>query len=174
MATLDRGTMSKIMKDLAKERPQFCSEADFQFALGWKIQKEFPNAEIRFECPASLPDDPKARIDIIINLGGALVPIELKWKLERHKADPINRGMMLHDIDRLGSLQMKNLELSAMNFTAASQGIQNRFAVWLSDNQRFWSEKGANRIHEYGECKVSWESYAGDFKFVLVCVPPSE
>jgi len=169
VTTLDKETMDSIMKELAKERPQFCSEADFQFALGWKIQKRFPNAEIRFECPVTREGE-SIKVDIIVNLGGNLFPIELKWKLERHKADPINRGMMFHDIDRLGSLQVKNLELNAMNFAAAPQRILNRFAIWLSDNQRFWSESGTNSIHEYGEYKISWESYVDDFKFALTCI----
>ena len=168
MPTLDKETLSKIVKSLAAERPQFCSEADFQFALAWKIQENFPDAEIRLECPANLPDKSNAHIDIVVNLGGELFPIELKWKLERHKADPDNRGMMLGDIDRLEELQMDKLETADMNFAKTPQGIQRCFAIWLSDNHRFWYEKGKNRIHEYGEYKISWEDYAGDFKFALI------
>ena len=171
MSTLDKETLHNIMGALAKERPQFCSEADFQFALGWKIQKEFSRAEIRFECPASLPDDPKARIDIIVNLGGALVPIELKWKLKSHGAETDNREKMLRDIDRLASLRQEHLKDLCLTGTPGT--IQNRFVIWLSDNDRYWNEEGANKILDYKGDKIIWESYADDFKFALTCVPPS-
>jgi hypothetical protein len=170
MATLDRATLHNIIKSLATERLRFCSEADFQFALGWKIQQAFPHAEIRFECPATLVDESKAKIDIIVNLNGKLFPIELKWKLDRHKADPINRGMMLHDIERLEELQMEYLDSESMHFTKPPVKIQHRFAIWLSDNRRFWDENGKNRIHEYGEYKISWETYNGEFRFALLDV----
>jgi hypothetical protein len=171
MSTFNQETLRTIVKSLAEKRPRFCSEADFQFALGWKIQEEFPQAEVRFECPATLPEESKAHIDIVVNLDGKLFPIELKWKLERHKADPINRGMMLHDIDRLEALQMNELDFQDMNFTKTPKEIRNRFAIWLSDNHRFWDETGKNGIHEYGKyAKISWEFYAGEFKFALIGV----
>ena len=172
MTTLTKETLDTILKSLATERPRFCSEADFQFALGWKIQQEFPQAEIRFECPAKQPDDSTARtyIDIVVKHGDGLVPIELKWKLKAHRADPINRGMMLHDIERLEELQLGGLELSGLNFAGTPKTIEKRFAVWLSDNDRFWNENSKNNILDYNGHTISWESYTDDFKYALIDV----
>ena len=169
MSTLTKEMLSEIMESLAGERPHFCSEADFQFALGWKIQKEFPDAEIRFECPAKLPDYPNARtqIDIVVKLGNNLVPIELKRKLKSQGAETDNGERMLHDIVRLEKLQMTGLELSAMNFADAPQTIQNRFAIWLSDNDRYWKEGSASKI-AHGKYQISWKDYTNDFKFALI------
>lgn len=50
-STLD---IEKCMKSLSEKRPIFHSEADFQFALAWEIQKEYPKANVRLEYPIRL------------------------------------------------------------------------------------------------------------------------
>jgi hypothetical protein len=156
------------MKVLAKEYPEFCSERNFRDTLCAKIQSEFPKAEIRYERPASLGGR-VSKIDIVVNLGGKLFPIELKWKLERHRAETENRERMLKDIKRLEALQLENLKTKSMNFNAAPVKIQNCFTIWLSDNHRYWSG-GENSIHEYNGRTISWETYGddGEFRFALI------
>ena len=39
----------KVINSLKAKRKVFYSEADFQFALAWEIQKYYNNAKIRFE-----------------------------------------------------------------------------------------------------------------------------
>ena len=167
MATLDNATLCNTMKELAREHPRFRSESDFRNALCMKIQNEFPNAEIRFECPASLEGE-DIRIDIIVNLGGALVPIELKWKLKSHQAETENRKRMLGDIDRLARLRLEHLK--DLNFVKKPHTIQNRFVIWLSDNDRFWNEEGKNKILDHKGNEITWEPYGGDgnFRFALI------
>jgi hypothetical protein len=41
--------LETLMADLAAERPLFHSEADFQFALAWLIQRQHPEATVRLE-----------------------------------------------------------------------------------------------------------------------------
>ncbi|GIQ70102.1 hypothetical protein DUZ99_18335 [Xylanibacillus composti] len=41
--------LKKILAELAKERPVFSSEADFQHALAWHIHTYDPHAKIRLE-----------------------------------------------------------------------------------------------------------------------------
>ena len=36
-----------VMQELAKHRPVFHSEADFQFALAWQIRASMPETEVR-------------------------------------------------------------------------------------------------------------------------------
>ena len=67
-----------VIKNLSEKRKIFHSEADFQFAFAWELQKELPQAEIRLEyCPAFAKD---MHIDIFVMEDGATYPIELKYK----------------------------------------------------------------------------------------------
>ncbi len=77
-----------LMKKLAKQRPVFYSEADFQFALGWLIQKKYPKYKVRFEYSPSF--DRKMHIDIlVITDDQKWIPIELKYKTQSTK-EPIS------------------------------------------------------------------------------------
>ena len=173
MPTLTKEALGEIVKHLAAERPRFCSEADFQFALAWKIQQEFPQAEIRFECPAVRGSE-SIKIDIIVNSDGELVPIELKYKLKSQGRDTENRPDMLDDIDRLEVLRLDDLDLTRMNLAATPTNIKNRFVIWLSDNDRFWNENSKNKILDYKEYVISWEAYVDDFQFALIDVLESK
>ena len=167
MATLDKETLRNTMKDLAKEHPRFRSERDFRDALCEKIQNVFLDSEIRFECHASLKGE-DIRIDIIVSLEGALLPIELKWKLKSHQAETENRKRMIGDIERLASLRLEHLK--DLNFVKKPHTIQNRFVMWLSDNDRYWNEEGKNKILDYNGNEIIWEPYGndGNFRFALI------
>ena len=66
------------MVTLAKRRPVFHSEADFQHELAWTIRERHPDAGIRLEYPLPL-DGPRRVIDIWLTDGPTA--IELKyWK----------------------------------------------------------------------------------------------
>jgi hypothetical protein len=67
------------------------------------------------------------------------------------------------------ALQLKNLKTRGMNFDVTPVKIQKCFAIWLSDNHRYWSG-GENSIHEYNRRKISWEPYGddGEFRFALI------
>ena len=43
------GNLLGIIDGLSSLRPIFNMEADFQFALGWEIQKKFPDWSVRFD-----------------------------------------------------------------------------------------------------------------------------
>lgn len=111
--------MLKILKGLANERPIYHSEADFQHALAWKIQKycydKGLNANIRLEKPSYF-DDKNNYIDLIVELDDVIIAIELKYKtkkldnfifnnesfnLKNHGAHNLNRYDFIKDIWRL-------------------------------------------------------------------------
>lgn len=167
MATLDKAMLHNIMEELAGECIRFRSERRFRDSLCEKIKNRFSNAEIRFECPGSL-DGESIKIDIIVNLGGGLVPIELKWKLKTHGAEKENRKRMLGDIDRLENLRLEHLKDSL--FAVAPDTLKNRFAIWLSDNDQYWNEGGDNRILDHKGNEIVWEPYGGEgnFRFALI------
>ena len=71
-----------LMNELAKQRPIFYSEADFQFALGWLIQKNYPAYKVRFEYKPTFDSD--MHIDIlVITDDQKWIPIELKYKTKK-------------------------------------------------------------------------------------------
>ena len=44
-------TLHRALANLGATRHAFYSEADFQFALAWELQKQLPNAKIYLETP---------------------------------------------------------------------------------------------------------------------------
>ena len=71
-----------ILKQLSEIRPVFHSEADFQYALAWEIQRHHPKAQIRLEI--NLPGfDKKEYIDIWAKIGDRVYIIELKYKTKK-------------------------------------------------------------------------------------------
>ena len=83
----------KVLSNLAQIRPGFWSEADFQFAFAWELQRQklLPNAKIRLERCIRLADDNSVLsddkqsyksyyVDIWVEYEGKIYPIELKYK----------------------------------------------------------------------------------------------
>lgn len=128
-----------VMESLAKRRKIFASEADFQFALAWEIQKFYPEAEIRLEyCPVDI--DPAMHIDILVNLHGLAYPIELKYptvgldvtisgerfKVKSQDAQDLGRYEYLKDIVRI-----EKLDARMPSFACG-------YAILLSNDLNYW------------------------------------
>jgi hypothetical protein len=77
--------VAPAMDELAKERPIFHSEADFQLALAWILQRLHPGAQIRLE--KRILDDPRVELDVYLTLDGRRFGLELKYP--RSKADVV-------------------------------------------------------------------------------------
>ena len=75
--------ITEIMESLSNERPIFYSEADFQFALAWKIQQYHPSYNIRMEYPVTIDENNNRNIDIFFDGDGDRYGIELKYKTRR-------------------------------------------------------------------------------------------
>lgn len=80
---ITKDELNKILKELAKERPIFHSEADFQFALAWKIKKEFNDVNVRLEYPIYENETERMEIDIVLFFDEKMIPIELKYKTKK-------------------------------------------------------------------------------------------
>lgn len=95
----------------------FCSEADFQFSLGWELQKLLPNAQLLFEKEVNI-----GYVDIIVIWGGKWHYIELKYHtafcdttslglplhLKKQSAQDILRYDYLNDINRIQRIAVKS------------------------------------------------------------------
>ena len=137
--------MRKLMDSLARERPVFHSEADFQFALAWQI-REATGLDVRLEYPRV----PNERVYLDIWLPEAKAAIELKYfkkkldvevggerfALTNQGAQDINRYHFVSDVERV---------------EAAGGG----FAIALTNDPNYWTRAvkqspidAAFRLHE--------------------------
>lgn len=140
------------MAALAKRRPEFHSEADFQHELAWTIHERHPDAGIRLEYPLPL-DGQRGAIDIWLTDGPTA--IELKyWKIGG--AQDLARYDFWKDVDRLERL-------------IADLWIDTGYVVALTNEQSIWNKSKPGtadesfRLHEGREVEgtLAWGARAG-------------
>jgi hypothetical protein len=90
-----------IMDLVAKDRPVFHSEADFQHAFAWIVRQAHPSARIRLETRPLR----SMRLDVAITLGDTRIAVELKYPVRRIDTVIDNETYQLpdqsaHDITR--------------------------------------------------------------------------
>ena len=144
----------EVMTGLAKTRPIFHSEADFQFALAWQIREMMPDSQIRLE----FKPFPDGRMYLDIWIRDQEMAIELKYlhrKLEREYDSEqfILREQSAQDLGRHGFLKDIARVESVVRASVAKCG----FAVLLTNDPSYWDERrwikrdsndAAFRIHE--------------------------
>lgn len=138
---------------LKNKRKVFHSEADFQFALAWELQLQYPDATVRLEYPP--PNDPTKYIDIFVRLGSDVYPIELKYKtklfsavvggeqyfLKSHGAQDVGKYDFVKDICRVEA------------FREHVSGYREGYAIWLTNDPSYWN-KPKNDTAGYSEFSV--------------------
>ena len=162
------GNLLGIIDGLSSLRPIFNMEADFQFALGWEIQKKFPDWSVRFEHkPTNLKD--RIFVDLWIK-GDQTYAIELKYKTRKldvnvkgesfnlldQSAQDIGRYDFLKDVERLE------------NIVSTHDNVKG-YAVILTNDSGYWKSPTTEtvdaefRMHEgrilNGE--LAWGTEAG-------------
>lgn len=150
--------LNKIMQDFASERRIFNSEAQFQFALAWKIY-EF------FDCKVNVLLEELSRIyyiekelksgkkkecqkkdytDIILEQGGTKIAIELKYKtailqheqltLSDHGAVDLGSYDFMWDVNRLQKLTGKTVD------NTIQIRCDRGYAVILTNDNHYWTQ----------------------------------
>jgi hypothetical protein len=132
--------IEKIIEGLSKIRPVFHSEADFQHALAWEIQKHYPEAKIRLEIhPERLGK--REYLDIWIKSDNQIVAIELKYKARKatlenqdekffllnHVAYDCGRYDFIKDVVRLEGYIEKHSDAVG-------------YAIMLTNEKNYWKE----------------------------------
>lgn len=128
-----------IMKSFGDENTIFCSEADFQFCLAWKIKEKLGNrAEVILEYPQ--PTEKKINyIDLCVIYDGKKHFIELKYKtkkkevychgvkleLKTHAAQDNGRYDFCADIQRLEKYTEKG---------------SSSYAILLTNDNSYWNK----------------------------------
>ena len=154
---------------LAMRRPIFHSEADFQHALAWELQKEWPTAEIRLEF-RPFPEE-RFYLDIWCGRPEGSLAIELKYLtrgldavvnserflLKNQAAQDISRHDIVKDIVRVERI-------------AAARPGTTGYVVALTNDASYWKESlrtstvdAAFRLHEGRllEGTLGWGANAG-------------
>lgn len=86
---IDQNDIVKILSNLAKERPIFHNEKDFQLALAWRIHEECHNLNVRLEKKINIQDDiinpteSDRFFDIFLFNDQNIVIIEIKYKTSK-------------------------------------------------------------------------------------------
>ena len=145
MAALD---IHLVMAELAKRRPIFHSEADFQFALAWQIHKMTPDCKVRLEKPFTIGGDKKSR-HLDIWLPNTSTAIELKYG---HRYFGVK-----HDGETF-TLRDGATDLSRYEFVKDIQRIEKvvekcgrsvpGYAVLLANDYLYWTPGKAGNIDE--------------------------
>lgn len=147
--------ISLVMTCLAKSRPLFHSEADFQHAFAWEMQKQLPNSSIRLEKPIQTFNG-FVHLDVLVQNQNKAIAIELKYKtklfsidtptesfnLRNHSARDIGCYDFIKDIRRVENICMSNPNT-------------NGYAILLTNDGAYWRSPTSNttvdaafRLHE--------------------------
>jgi hypothetical protein len=134
--------IEQALNSLFSEKRIFCAEADFQFALAWKIQELYPDSVVRLEyIPWRF--DRAMHLDIAVFLNGEMFPIELKYKtrlfegmidgepvfLKNQAAQDIGRYDFIYDIHRLEAVAM-----------SGEYPIKEAYAILLTNDSGYWNK----------------------------------
>ena len=162
--------IARALDALARARPAFHSEADFQHALAWSLHELDPGAELRLERPTPW-ESPRGFIDIWLRGAGGSAAIELKYwtqeteltvdgerfQLKGQGAQDLGRYDFWKDVERTERL-------------VAGGYADGGYVAAVTNDQGYWNGDGAGtidtafRIHEGREAhgKLAWSPWASD------------
>lgn len=160
--------LDKIMGALSEKRPVFHSEADFQHALAWEIQRAYPDSRIRLEYVAP---ELRYHLDILVHAGGEAIPIELKyktrrgvWTVEDERFEAVNQSA--RDIARYDFIK----DIFRVEQMVSAFSAPYGYAVLLTNESSYWRPgrsadtiDAAFKLHDgrllTGE--LAWKEHAG-------------
>ena len=133
------------MAPLAKRRPVFHSEADFQFALAWEIQKRHPKVDMRLEYPVPL-DRVQGRIDIWLE--DSATAVELKYWT--HKATLTNHAERFEFADGAPVWERYEFwkDVARIERLISDGPAKAGYVIALTHSQGFWNGVGAGTVDE--------------------------
>lgn len=141
-ATRTKFDIYRILIELSKTNPLFCSELEFQFYLAWKIKEIYrDNFEIRIEHPTAQCDGHNRNIDLLlIDRNGGYIPIELKYRtrklelqqgkytfrLKNHAAEDVTKYGHLKDVSRIE------------DYKHTESNFQVGYAITITNQEKAW------------------------------------
>ncbi len=130
----------ELLASLADERPLFHSEADFQHAFAWALQRRHPQLSVRLEVPVRQGQS-AIHVDLLASAGTESIAVELKYKtralavtvaseefrLTNQAAQDLGRYDFIKDIRRLEQL---------VDHRHGTFGL----AVLLTNDSSYWND----------------------------------
>ena len=160
--------LERALQKLHLKRRIFNSEADFQFALAWEIQQEYPDSSVRLEY---IPFDHNERmhVDIWVIWRGEIIPIEIKHfalpikvfdageacQLKYQGAEDNGRYDFIKDITRIEGLVYNNNDSISRGYVLL---LTNDYGYWLEPKRTRVTNDIQFRIHSGKELSgtMSW------------------
>lgn len=151
------GVLQAALDALAGERPAFYSEADFQHALAWMIQRQHPDARVRLEIP--LLAGGSERLDLLVLVDGLRLAVELKYPRAGFAAEVIGEPIpyrrdspdAIDDTRYAIALDLRRLE-RLIEEGAVDVGavvvLTNASGFWTRPRQPSVALDAAFRLHE--------------------------
>ena len=110
MINLNKETLTGAIKAFGKECKIFQSEAQFQFELAWKLQKQFPDCRVKLEdMRAYVKKEEKNGIkrkfytDIVLEEEGYSIAIELKYKTAEYYDEKSGIFNIIYDLAEMNN-----------------------------------------------------------------------
>jgi len=128
-----------IIDGLRRKRPLFHSEADFQFAFAWEIQRLYTYANIRLEYPPVY--EPNKYIDILVRIDSHCYPIELKYKTKKLSvmSDGEPYHLKNHEAQDLGAYDFVKDICRVELFADKLEGFMKGYTIWLTNDPYYWN-----------------------------------
>jgi hypothetical protein len=127
-----------IMQALARRRPIFHSEADFQHAFAWEIHRLAPECDIRLEVPVRATTG-AIHLDLLARSKLGQMAIELKYKTRSLTAalNGEDFNLMGHAAQDLGRYDFFK-DLNRIEAFARAGPEQTGYAIFLTNDSAYW------------------------------------
>lgn len=136
--------------NLSTKRNAFWSEADFQFALAWELQRLFPKANIHLERRFA-----PYYVDIWVENQGKVYPIELKYKTTKTTISQNNGTVMTlknHGAVDFGCYDYLKDIGRIEDIASREPNFDRGFAVMLTNDHMYYTN--TNRTSAYSNFKI--------------------
>jgi hypothetical protein len=128
-----------IIGRLQKERFLFHSEADFQHALAWEIQRYHRSAKVRLEINLVGSLEPREATDILVKDGEMCYAIELKYRKKKIDVECSNEKFCLREHSATDEGRYYFVEdICRLEHLVETRDSTIGYAIFLTNDTAYW------------------------------------
>ena len=161
-----------LLAGLARKRPLFHSEADFQHAFAWEVHLRYPDAKVRLEQQTHAG----VQLDSRFEIAGHRTGVELSYMVRRLTAvldgerfdlhSEAGKDLRRHDVVR---------DLRRLEQLVAARDLDTGFAVVLTNDARYWAAtRRPATLSEWTDYSEVGDGPATRFRYLAVQVKPGK